>query len=305
MARASGRRLGLAAFGLLLGGRLGFGQGTIGSVAQKDASVAGGLKVQGDRILLVGASSVTAREHTADIALARGGMVRVCQTSGVSLSAGASAPVVGASSPSAAVPMMLALDRGAVELKMQAVANDVILTPDLRFTVSHNGPIDLRVRVTRNGDTCVEQHESHAPVLLLSDTFGETTYEIYADQHVLFEHGKLREVVDHENSPCGCPEPQRSVSVAEAALGTSGDASAEHPFPAAESAGLAPTPEIPQAPSGAVHAQVSATLAYEGGAEGSRPTAIERAAKLPSEDREHHGFGYKLRRFFKRLFGGS
>ena len=46
---------------------------------------------------------------------------------------------------------MLALDRGAFEVKMNATANDVVLTPDLRFAVRGGGPLDLYLRVTRNG----------------------------------------------------------------------------------------------------------------------------------------------------------
>ena len=49
-------------------------------------------------------------------------------------------------------------------------------------------------------------------------------YELAPDQHVLFEHGSLREVVDHETSPCGCPEP-KGMSVADALVAPP---SAEH-----------------------------------------------------------------------------
>ena len=79
------------------------------------------------------------------------------------------------------------------------------MTPDLRFTVRNAGPLDLRLRVARNGDTCVENRGPVAPTLAVSDPFGEAMYELAAGQHVLFEHGSLHEVVDHETSPCGCP----------------------------------------------------------------------------------------------------
>ena len=126
---------------------------------------------------------------------------------------------------------MLALDRGAIEVQMAATTRDVVMTPDLRFTMRGDGPLDLQLRVTRNGDTCVENRGTKAPVLNVADQFGEATYELRAGQHVLFEHGSLKEVVDHESSACGCP-PEPTMSVADALLhpgapGAAGDAAAE------------------------------------------------------------------------------
>ena len=67
------------------------------------------------------------------------------------------------------------------------------------------GRLIFELRVTRNGDTCVDNRGAKAPMLSVADQFGEATYELRAGQHVLFEHGSLKEVVDHESSPCGCP----------------------------------------------------------------------------------------------------
>lgn len=128
--------LGGVAVTLLLAGAACAQQQPIGSVATQDASVAGTLEVTGGRALLVGSSSVTARDRTAEVTLQRGGTVRICQTSLVKLSSGASA------SPAAATPLMLALDRGAIEVKMPAAQGDTILTPDLRFAVRSAGPLD-------------------------------------------------------------------------------------------------------------------------------------------------------------------
>jgi hypothetical protein len=174
---------------------------------------------------------------------------------------------------------MLALDRGAIEVNMPATTSDVVMTPDLRFTMRSEGPLDLRLRVARNGDTCVENRGEKAPMLGIADQFGEATYELRPGQHVLFEHGSLKEVVDHESSACGCP-PEPVVSVADA--GTTGgtpaapgsavaakSAEEQHPFPAAVSAGMAPATSVPQAPAGVVHAQVSTTLSYGAGTGGS------------------------------------
>ena len=165
--------------------------------------------------------------------------------------------------------------------------------------------------------------------------FGEGTYQLTAGQHVLFEHGSLREVVDHETSSCGCPPEQApTMTLAEALLSGSwgsGDAAKrlrkQHPFPAAVSAGLAPVATPPQAPAGALHEQVSATLSSSGGADSlAEPagagtaqaadakaapgsTAANTAQAAPSATSapppQQKGFGHALGRFFRRLFGGG
>ena len=260
-------------------------QQSIGTVGVQDATVAGALEVSNGRAILVGNTTVTARDRVAEIALNRGGSVKVCATSGLHLTAGKSVDAAGIS-----VPLMLALDRGAIEVQMAATTRDVVMTPDLRFTTRGDGPLALELRVTRNGDTCVDNRGAQAPVLNVADQFGEAAYELKAGQHVLFEHGSLKEVVDHESSSCGCP-PEATTSVADALLhpagsgnSTAGDAATaakppaeEHPFPAAVSAGLAPPSAVPPAPAGAPHTQVSAALSSNEGADSLAPKATEKA----------------------------
>jgi hypothetical protein len=297
-------------------------QQPIGTVGVQDATVAGALEVSNGRAVLVGSTTVTARDRVAVVDLNRGGTVRVCATSGLHLTAGKSADGV-------AAPLMLALDRGAVEVQMAATTHDMVTTPDLRFTMRGDGPLDLQLRVTRNGDTCVENRGAKAPVLNVVDQFGEATYELRAGQHVLFEHGSLKEVVDHESSSCGCP-PEQTMSVADALVNSSATGGAagekpaaeQHPFPAAVSAGLAPA-AVPQAQTGAVHTQVSAALSSGGGVDSlTEPVAVKdgaapdaksaagattaqappqpAAAPKPSKDIVH-----VVGRFFRRIFGGG
>jgi hypothetical protein len=154
-------------------------------------------------------------------------------------------------------------------------------------------------------------------MLRVADQFGEATYELKAGQHVLFEHGSLKEVVDHESSACGCPaEPTMSVADAMLHPGAPGDVAAtekpaaeQHPFPAAVSAGLAPA-TVPQATAGVAHTQVSATLNSNGGADslagpketGTAPTSAA-AVTPPQAAQQKHGFGHSVGHFFKRIFG--
>jgi hypothetical protein len=295
-------------------------QQSIGTVGVQDATIAGALEVSNGRAILVGNTTVTARDRVAEIALNRGGMVKVCATSGLHLTAGKSAD--------GGIPLMLALDRGAIEVQMAATTRDVVMTPDLRFTMRGDGPLDLQLRVTRNGDTCVENRGAQAPLLNVADQFGEAAYELRAGQHVLFEHASLKEVVDHESSSCGCPPAQTTMSVADALLhpvapgeaATAEKPAAEqHPFPAAISAGLAPPTVVPQAPAGAAHTQVSAALSSGEGVDSvaepvaatekappSAPAPSAAAAPQvapPQTAPPKHDLAHAVGRFFKRIFG--
>jgi hypothetical protein len=202
-----------------------------------------------------------------------------------------------------AAPLLFSLDGGAIEIETKATATDAVMTPDLRFTVRSAGPLDLRLRVARNGDTCVENRGSGAPLLEVSDPFGEATYELAAGQHVLFEHGSLREVVDHESSPCGCPD-EKGVPVADAPMAPATAAAVQHPFPVAISEGLAPEAEGPQAPTGEVHAQVSETLSYNAqpsAPPGSNPgTGVPSPAPAPPVNDLAHIVGRLFHKLFRR-----
>ncbi|MBB5345675.1 nuclease [Tunturibacter empetritectus] len=292
-------------------------QQPIGTVGIQNANVAGALEVSNGQAILVGNTTVTARDHTAEIELKRGGTVRVCATSGLHLTSGQGA--------TGQQPLMLALDRGAIEVQMAATTHDMVMTPDLRFTMRGDGPLDLQLRVTRNGDTCVENRGTQAPVLNIADQFGETSYVLNPGQHVLFEHGSLKEVVDHESSSCGCPsEPAAPTMTVADALLNAGDASKtaaeQHPFPAAVSAGLAPV-AVPQAPTGDLHEQVAATLSSGEGADsltpaaapdpkgktGEAPTSATAQTTTPPNSPPptppRHGFAHALGRFFRKIFG--
>jgi hypothetical protein len=233
------------------------GQQSIGSLKTAGAEINGLVTVSEGRAVIGAKGAVIAGSQPADIALQRGGQVRVCASSSVHLS-----------QPTAAVakpPLLVALDRGAIEIKLAAEKTDSILTADLRFELSDAAPIDIRMRLTANGDTCVDNSGKDAPILHVTETFGSGAYFIRPGQRVLFEHGSLREVVDHESSNCGCPRGDDLVLAGNGPKGNGKvtEAARQNPFPEAVSQGLA-QPETPQAPPAQEHVQVSTALNYSG-----------------------------------------
>jgi len=275
-------------------------QQPMGTVATHDAVVTGGLAVEGERASLLTNASITANDHTAAIDLARGGQALVCSTSQFHLLH---------SGPGAS--LLFGLDRGAIEIHSLSQPQDVILTPDIRFRLESAGEFNLGLRVTANGDTCVDNAGAHAPVLVLNDPFSSDTYRLIPGQHVLFEHGSLHEVVDNERSSCGCPAPA-IAPVLSANASPAARTEAEHPFPAAVSAGLAPPP-VPNnvAPPGEVAAQVTTTFTHgDTGAPSSTsapsapqpaPTQTVAATPPPTPPGAHDLAG-AIKHFFHKLF---
>lgn len=231
----------------------------MGTVATRDAQVSGSLAVQNDRTTLLSNAAVTSYDHNAPITLARGGQALVCANSAFHM--------LHAGTGNA---LLFGLDRGGVELFTQTQPMDMVLTPDIRFTVEAPGQLDLRLRVNAGGDTCVENRGDHAPVLLLSSSFAGGTYRLLPGQHVLFERGDLRTVVDNERASCGCP-PSAATAAQRAAL--------EHPFPEAQSSGV--VPETMPSPDG------SMSISADG------------------STKPHRGFFGSIGHFFKRIFGAS
>jgi hypothetical protein len=260
-------------------------QQPMGTVATQDALITGGLEVQGNQARLLTNASVTAHDHTAVVTLGRGGQALVCATSEFHLLRSGKGDA-----------LLFGLNRGALELHTQTEPQDIILTPDIRFALETPGIYDLRLRVTRDGDTCVDNAGKSSPVLLLSDSFSSASYRLMPGQHVLFEHGSLHEVVDHERSPCGCPTDTPTHLGPNAT--PSETAAAQHPFPSAQSEGLAPSTPIPPGTSDSTIAfnNRDATSNEPSSANPSAPTAP------PSNS---HGFFHALGHFLKKLFTPS
>ncbi len=213
------------------------------------------------------------------------------------------------SAPLTSAPLMVALDRGAMELRMGTVPGDIVMTPDLRFSFNGDGQLDVRIRVTRNGDTCIENRVAGLlghPGLKVGSLFGSESYDVLPGQHVLFEGGNLHEVVDNESSPCGCPEeavkppPVAEVVTRKGVKITGTEAAAQHPFPADVSQGLAPSPPVPQAAPQVTHTQVATTLVYTG--DGADTASKKDTPAMMPAPVGKKGFFHGLGKFFRKVF---
>ena len=252
-------------------------QQPIGRTSATEVQVSGAVDISHGETTLGNGSEITAGKQAVKIALERGGELRLCSTSSVHLSKDRSID------DPANTALMIALNRGAIEANYSVGKySDVLLTPDLRILISGPGQADLSIRVNTQGDTCVDNHGANAPYVTVSSELEGGAYRVLPDQRVNFQHGSLREVVDHEPEPCGCPRTP-PVQVA-AAPGGPSSTPADTAFPVAQSEGLAAPPAprpVPVVPPGEPHVEVTVPLTYD--ANKPAAPAATRPAPAPAQ----------------------
>jgi hypothetical protein len=294
-------------------------QQPIGRTSASEVKVAGAVDISHGETLLGNGSEITAGDQAVKITLERGGELRLCSTSSIHLAKDRSI------ADPANSALMMALDRGAIEARYAVGKySDVLLTPDLRILISGPGQAELSIRVNIKGDTCVDNHGAAAPYVTVSSQLEGGVYRVLPDQRVNFEHGSLREVVDHEAEPCGCP----TAPVTSVARGAGGPSStpADTAFPIAESEGLAAPPApaaVPAVPLGETHAQVTVPLTYSGENPAAppappaptpsapttpvpepSPAAVVAPPSVAPAATAKGGFFHHIGHFFARIFGG-
>lgn len=161
-------------------------------------AASGALAEAGSR---VGAgSSITAKEETAVLRLTRGGEVRVCP--GTTLSV--------ATSPGGQ-DLMLGMNTGALETHYHLnESSDSILTPDFRIILPGPGEFNLAVHSDPRGDTCISSLTGSNASVVVAEILGTGTYEVKPDQQVLFRQGRMQSV-EAPLASCGCPPPEQPV----------------------------------------------------------------------------------------------
>jgi len=262
------------------------------------AEVSGGIQVLNGRAFIAANGTVTAGSQTTQVTLPYRGTLRICATTTVKLAADASVPA--GETPG----LLIAMDSGAVEASFATGRNsDILMTPDFRILIGGPGAVEVKVRLGQHGDTCVDNAGLNAPYVLVSSIFDGGAYRVQPGQRVMFEHGSLREVVDQEKEPCGCPP----------------SAPQGNDFPLAQSEGLtlaAPPAPSPGEPRG-VPPQTTTTLVYNGAeherqpADRAQPSAAQTAAAganpaaAPAAAKKKTGFFHSIGRFFQRIFGAE
>jgi len=169
-------------------------QQTLGELYATDASVKGSVILAGSGTSVLSGSAIEAGAQTATLKLARGGNLLVCPRTRLSVTASQSGR-----------ELMFSLNSGNLEMNyLLGASADTLLTPDLRLLMPGPGSVHVAVRVTPQGDTCVQSLPGNAAAIVVSETMGDATYQVKPDEAVLFKSGHLDEAVRSKQN-CGCP----------------------------------------------------------------------------------------------------
>jgi hypothetical protein len=234
-------------------------QQTLGELYATDARVKGAVVLAGSGTSVLSGSSIAAGAQNATLKLERGGSLLVCSGTNLSVSASQNGR-----------ELMFSLNSGNLEMNYPlGAAADTLLTPDLRLLLPGPGTIHVAVRVTAQGDTCVQSLPWNVASIVISETMGDATYQVKPDEAVLFKGGHLSEAAATKQN-CGCPVSQ-PTQVAKAA---------PPPPPPAESKPTQPAPK-PAPVDQDVHIAVSAPLVFR--ADDPAPDLAETVATLKLE----------------------
>jgi hypothetical protein len=215
-----------------------YAQNTIGEVFSGEASVRGSVMLSGGGTHVLSGSQVEAGEGSALVKLERGGEVRICPKTSLSLSSDA----MGKS-------LVLGLSAGAMELNYTLQnSSDSLLTPDFRLRLISPGTFHLAISVGSSGDTCLRPLPGNDAAVFIAETMGNDSYQLSPGKSVMFREGKISGATEAP-AVCGCPAAKAGMVL---------------PAAAPVSVPSAATEPVAGSHAGEAHLEVESSFVYRG-----------------------------------------
>ncbi|MBZ5630446.1 MAG: hypothetical protein LAO06_16425 [Acidobacteriia bacterium] len=227
-------------------------QEPIGEIFASDASVKGAVQLAGAGMQVMSGSSIGAGQAVALLRLTRGGDMRVCPRTDLSISSSHNGR-----------DLMFGMSMGAIEAEYSLPASaDAILTPDFRILLAGPGTFHVAVGADARGNTCVRPLAGNTASVIVSELMGDGTYQVKPDQQVVFHDGKVANP-DRVVGECGCPAPPPVMRATEVPpLPNIAELRKKSPPSLAMPSDATPPPAAPAPAANEVHIQVDAPFVF-------------------------------------------
>lgn len=302
----------------------------IGELFASETTAHGPVLLAGTGMTVVSGSQVAAGKSVATLRLARGGEIRLCPDSSLTVSA------VQNNVSQRSQELMLSMNTGSLELDYPVNdLADTLMTPDFKLMLAGPGVFHFAFGVNNLGDTCIKPLRGNTASLIVTEMVGDAVYQVKQDEAIVFAGGKLSGRLPLDTN-CGCPVPAPVIQAKASEPSKLEDRPkpgqqpkpAGQPKPAESLVAQVPsdvTAPLPAEKPGDVHVQVDAPLVFRADQpepvytvarirvsalpntylpqENEKPVVLKPGkGEVSAKNKERKGFFGRIKGFFGALF---